>query len=103
MINERLPRNIGAHLAATTRDRDGRLPDVFDGSQYLVADINQVLTDAREATFKLGLERLGRSLIGMQRAQAELDRLLRQCWIMNSSLERVLRFHARARQNEQQS
>jgi hypothetical protein len=71
------------------------LPDVFDGTQYLVGEIEGAIIAARAAASSMAAQRMCRSLDGMQRAQAQLDTLLRQCTSMSAALASVMEFHAK--------
>lgn len=71
--------------------------DVFDGTAYVVSEIDSALADARLAVAHLRCWRDRRELDGMNEAHAELTRLIKQSRLLSESLGRVIQFHVNRR------
>lgn len=81
-------------IAATTRDSNGELPDLFDNTVHIVSEISDAIQNARWAIVAIACARSARQLDSMTRAHADLEKLLAQSTTMSQSLGKVLQFHA---------
>lgn len=90
-----MTRALHDQLAATTRDSNGELPDLFENTVHLVSEISAALFKARNAVWRIEAERVTRCLDGMASAHAELEVVLAQSTTMSQALGKVLQFHAK--------
>jgi hypothetical protein len=82
---------------AQVSDAGSELPDLFDNTVHIVTEIDLALASARAAVVNIAVARMDRSLDGMCRAHAELEKLLGQSTLQSESLGRVLQFHVNRR------
>lgn len=92
--------SLPEQLAATTRSANGELPDLFDNTIHIVTEIDLALTSARAAVVDVAVARMDRSIDGMCRAHAELEKLLGGSKLLSESLGRVLQFHVNRRKEQ---
>lgn len=96
-MNHTIPRSVPEQIAAATRDDTGELPDLFDNTVDLIAEIDLALGASRSAVARMACARMDRSLDEMRAAHLELEKLLGQSRLLSESLGRVLKFHVERR------
>jgi VIT1/CCC1 family predicted Fe2+/Mn2+ transporter len=93
MSNSPVERLVAAAATQTSGRCSREYPDVFNGTIFLVSEIDEAITKARKHADLLKAARAGRLLDAMADANAELVNLLDQSKGMTAALQRVIDFH----------